>query len=131
MSEPVWLSIDLIIDIHDEQLEQFGGPSGLRDRGLLESALARPLNQYAYGKDDLAALAAAYGFGLAKNHSFVDGNKRTALLAIVTFLGLNGREFTASEAEAAVTMLGVASGEIDEEELARWIGANVIDSPAA
>ena len=131
MSEPVWLSIDLIIAIHDEQLEQFGGPSGLRDRGLLESALARPLNQYAYGKDDLAALAAAYGFGLAKNHSFVDGNKRTALLAIVTFLGLNGREFTASEAEAAVTMLGVASGEIDEEELARWIGANVIDSPAA
>lgn len=131
MSEPVWLSIDLIIAIHDEQLEQFGGPSGLRDRGLLESALARPLNQYAYGKDDLAALAAAYGFGLAKNHSCVDGNKRTALLAIVTFLGLNGREFTASEAEAAVTMLGVASGEIDEEELARWIGANVIDSPAA
>lgn len=131
MSEPVWLSIDLIIAIHDEQLEQFGGPSGLRDRGLLESALARPLNQYAYGKDDLAALAAAYGFGLAKNHPFVDGNKRTALLAIVTFLGLNGREFTASEAEAAVTMLGVASGEIDEEELARWIGANVIDSPAA
>ena len=131
MSEPVWLSIDLIIAIHDEQLEQFGGPSGLRDRGLLESALARPLNQYAYGKDDLAALAAAYGFGLAKNHSFVDGNKRTALLAIVTFLGLNGREFTASETEAAVTMLGVASGEIDEEELARWIGANVIDSPAA
>ena len=131
MSEPVWLSIDLIIAIHDEQLEQFGGPSGLRDRGLLESALARPLNQYAYGKDDLAALAAAYGFGLAKNHPFVDGNERTALLAIVTFLGLNGREFTASEAEAAVTMLGVASGEIDEEELARWIGANVIDSPAA
>jgi death-on-curing protein len=131
VSEPVWLSIDLIIAIHDEQLEQFGGPSGLRDRGLLESALARPLNQYAYGKDDLAALAAAYGFGLAKNHPFVDGNKRTALLAIVTFLGLNGREFTASEAEAAVTMLGVASGEIDEEELARWIGANVIDSPAA
>ena len=131
MSERVWLSIDLIIAIHDEQLEQFGGPSGLRDRGLLESALARPLNQYAYGKDDLAALAAAYGFGLAKNHPFVDGNERTALLAIVTFLGLNGREFTASEAEAAVTMLGVASGEIDEEELARWIGANVIDSPAA
>ena len=130
MSEPVWLPTELIIAIHDEQLEQFGGPSGLRDRGLLESALARPLNQYAYGKEDVAALAAAYGFGLAQNHPFVDGNKRTALLAVVTFLGLNGREFTASEAEAAVTMLGVAAGEIGEEELARWIGSNVTGSPA-
>ncbi|MGI8724852.1 MAG: type II toxin-antitoxin system death-on-curing family toxin [Methyloceanibacter sp.] len=121
MSEPVWLSTELILAIHDEQLEQFGGPSGLRDRGLLESALARPLNQYAYGNEDMAALAAAYAFGLVRNHPFIDGNKRTGLLAVVTFLGLNGIDFVAPEAETAITMLALASGEIDEGELAHWI----------
>ena len=121
MSEPIWLSVDLVLAIHDEQLREFGGPSGLRDRGLLESALARPLNKYAYGNDDLAALAAAYGFGLARNHAFVDGNKRIALLSIVTFLGLNEIEFVVPEAEAVVVMLEVASGDIDENGLTRWI----------
>ena len=121
MSEPVWLSTELIIAIHDEQLEQFGGPSGLRDRGLLESALARPLNQYAYGNEDMAALAAAFVFGLVRNHPFIDGNKRTGLLALVTFLGLNGIDFVAPEAETAITMLALAAGEIDEGELAHWI----------
>ena len=121
MSEPVWLSTELIIAIHDEQLEQFGGPSGLRDRGLLESALARPLNQYAYGNEDMAALAAAFAFGLVRNHPFIDGNKRTGLLALVTFLGLNGIDFVAPEAETAITMLALAAGEIDEGELAHWI----------
>ena len=121
MTEPIWLSVDLVLAIHDEQLREFGGPSGLRDRGLLESALARPLNKYAYGNDDLAALAAAYGFGLARNHAFVDGNKRIALLSIVTFLGLNEIEFVVPEAEAVVVTVEVAAGEIDENGLTRWI----------
>jgi death-on-curing protein len=121
VTEPIWLSVDLVLAIHDEQLREFGGPSGLRDRGLLESALALPLNKYAYGNDDLAALAAAYGFGLARNHAFVDGNKRIALLSMITFLGLNEIEFVVPEAEAVVVTLEVAAGEIDENGLTRWI----------
>jgi len=121
VTEPIWLSVDLVLAIHDEQLREFGGPPGLRDRGLLESALARPLNKYAYGNDDLAALAAAYGFGLARNHAFVDGNKRIALLSMITFLGLNEIEFVVPEAEAVVVTLEVAAGEIDEIGLTRWI----------
>ncbi len=121
MTEPIWLSVDLVLAIHDEQLREFGGPSGLRDRGLLESGLARPLNKYAYGNDDLAALAAAYGFGLARNHAFVDGNKRIALLSMITFLGLNEIEFVVPEAEAVVVTLEVAAGEIDENGSTRWI----------
>jgi death-on-curing protein len=124
VNEPIWLSADLVLAIHDEQLRAFGGPPGLRDRGLLESALGRPLNKYGYGTNDLAALAAAYGFGLARNHAFVDGNKRIAFLAMVTFLGLNEVEFVVPEAEAVVIMLGVAAGEVDEDGLARWIGDN-------
>lgn len=121
MTEPIWLSVDLVLAIHDEQLREFGGPPGLRDRGLLDSALARPLNKYAYGNDHLAALAAAYGFGLARNHAFVDGNKRIALLSMITFLGLNEIEFVVPEAEAVVVTLEVAAGEIDENGLTRWI----------
>ena len=124
MTEPIWLSIDLITAIHEEQLREFGGAGGLRDAGALESALARPLNRYHYGTEGLAALAAAHGFGLSRNHAFVDGNKRTAFLAIVTFLGFNGVEFSVPEAEVAVRMLALASGEIDEEGLARWIRDN-------
>lgn len=124
MTEPIWLSIDLITAIHEEQLREFGGAGGLRDAGALESALARPLNRYHYGTKDLATLAAAYGFGLSRNHAFVDGNKRTAFLAIVTFLGFNGVEFSVPEAEVAVMMLALASGEIDEEGLARWVRDN-------
>jgi death on curing protein len=124
VSEPVWLPVDLVLSIHDEQLREFGGPPGLRDRGLLESALARPLNKFGYGSGDLAELAAAYAFGLARNHAFVDGNKRIAFLAMVTFLGLNDIEFVVPEAEAVVIMLGVAAGEIDEHGLARWIRDN-------
>lgn len=124
MSEPVWLSVDLVTTIHEEQLREFGGPPGLRDEGILEAALARPVNKRAYGVNDLAALAAAYGFGLARNHAFVDGNKRIAFLAIITFLGLNEIEFVVPEAEAVVIMLGVASGEIDEDGLVRWITDN-------
>lgn len=121
MTEPVWLSPELVIAIHDEQLAEFGGASGLRDAGALESALARPLNRYHYGNTDLASLAAAYGFGLSRNHAFIDGNKRTALLAIVTFLGLNGVDFDVSEPETVVMMLALAAGEVDEDGLALWI----------
>jgi death on curing protein len=128
VTEPVWLTVELIIDIHDEQLREFGGPSGLHDRALLESALARPLNKFGYGTTDLGDLAAAYAFGLARNHAFVDGNKRIAFLAMVTFLGLNDIEFVVPEAEAVVMMVAVAAGEVSEESLARWIGDNL---PAA
>jgi len=124
MTEPVWLPTDLVIAIHEEQLRRFGGPPGIRDHGLLESALGRPLNKYAYGSEDLATLAAAYAFGLARNHAFVDGNKRIAFLAMVTFLGLNDIDFAVPEADAVVIMLAVAAGEVDEEGLTRWIRDN-------
>ncbi|KAB1070380.1 type II toxin-antitoxin system death-on-curing family toxin [Methylobacterium planeticum] len=128
MSEVVWLTSDLVQAIHAHQLKQFGGPPGLRDAGALESALGRPVNRLAYGEADLAELAAAYAFGIARNHPFVDGNKRAALLALVTFLGLNGIDFVADEAEAVVMILGLAAGEIDEGGLTRWIRDN---APAA
>lgn len=124
MSEPVWLFPELVIAFHDEQLREFGGPAGIRDVGMLESALDRPRNKWSYGETDLAALAAAYGFGIAKNHPFVDGNKRAALLSIVTFLGLNGIDFVADNAEAVVMIQALAAGEIEEEGLARWIRDN-------
>ncbi|KAA5601194.1 type II toxin-antitoxin system death-on-curing family toxin [Blastochloris sulfoviridis] len=122
MTEPEWLDVEIVLDIHAEQLALFGGAEGLRDRGLLESALARPLNKFAYGESDLAALAAAYGYGLARNHPFVDGNKRMAFAAIVVFLGLNDRDLRADPAEAAAAILALAAGEVGEEGLARWIG---------
>ena len=128
MTEPIWLTTDLVITIHDEQLGEFGGAAGLRDAGALESAVARPVNRYHYGDADLAMLAAAYGFGLSRNHAFVDGNKRVVFLAIVTFLGLNGIDFIVPEPDAVVMMLALANGEIDEEGLARWIRDNM--SPA-
>lgn len=124
MTEPVWLTSDLVIAIHDEQLRIFGGPPGIRDQGMLESALGRAQNKWSYGETDLAALAAAYAFGIGRNHPFVDGNKRAALLSIVTFLGLNDIDFVVDEAEAVVMTLGLASGEIEEEGLARWIRDN-------
>jgi death-on-curing protein len=122
--EPIWLSPDLVIAIHDEQLRHFGGSSGLRDQGLLEAALGRAPNKHAYEKPDLASLAAGYGFGLARNHAFVDGNKRIAFLAVVTFLGLNDIDFVVPETEAVVMMQSIASGDIDEDGLARWIRDN-------
>lgn len=124
MKEPVWLFPELVIAFHDEQLREFGGPAGIRDRGMLESALDQPRNKWTNGEHDLAALAAAYAFGIARNHPFVDGNKRAALLSIVTFLGLNGIDFIADNAEAVVIIQGLAAGEIAEEGLARWIRDN-------
>lgn len=124
MSELVWLTSDLVQAIHAHQLKLFGGPSGLRDEGALESALGRPVNRTAYGEPDLAELAAAYAFGIAKNHPFIDGNKRAALLALVTFLGLNDIDFLVDEAEAVVMIRSLAAGEIDESGLTRWIRDN-------
>ena len=124
MTEPLWLPVDLVQDIHSEQLALYGGPEGLRDAGLLESALMRPVNRFAYGETDLAALAAAYAFGIARNHPFIDGNKRVAFLAMMTFLRLNGIRFAPSEAVAAAAILALAAGEVEEEGLTRWIRDN-------
>ncbi|TXN45246.1 type II toxin-antitoxin system death-on-curing family toxin [Methylobacterium sp. WL7] len=126
--EIVWLTSELVKTFHALQLKQFGGPPGLRDEGALESALGRPVNRIAYAEDgariDLAELAAADAFGIAKNHPFIDGNKRAALLALITFLGLNDIDFIADEAEAVVMIRGLAAGEIDEFGLTRWIRDN-------
>jgi death on curing protein len=124
MSEIVWLDIEEIIDVHSEQLAMFGGPEGIRDRGMLESALARPINQWHYGQTDLASLAAAYAFGLARNHPFVDGNKRIAFQAMMVFLRTNGVRFAPDPAHATSIILSLAAGEVSEESLARWIRDN-------
>lgn len=115
-----WLDKQVLLLLHDESLAEHGGLTGIRDEGLLDSALARPLNLHAYGKSDVAELAASYTEGLAKNHPFVDGNKRAAFLAMGLFLFANGYRLTATQAEATVTMHS-AAGEIGEEELAAWI----------
>jgi death on curing protein len=124
MSEPRWLDIDIVLDFHAEQLSLFGGADGIRDAGLLESALARPINKFAYGETDVAALAAAYGFGIARNHPFVDGNKRTALASMIVFLGLHSIDLDARQEAATAIVLGLAAGEITEDVLARWIAAH-------
>jgi death-on-curing protein len=116
-----WIDRQALVLLHDESLAEHGGSPGLRDEGLLESALARPKNLAAYGAPDLADLAAAYGIGLAKNHPFIDGNKRAAFLAVGLFLALNGRRLAATQLEATMTMLGVAAGDIDEAAFAAWI----------
>jgi death-on-curing protein len=125
VKEPQWLTTAMVVAIHDEQLAIHGGSAGLRDAALLESALHRPRNKWAYEQATLPELAAAYSFGIARNHPFVDGNKRTSLLAIYTFLGLNGVDFRVPEAEAAAIILSLAAGEVSEESLARWISDNL------
>lgn len=124
MNEPEWLDLDIVLDMHAEQLALFGGADGVRDLALLESALARPINKFAYGENDLPVLAAAYGFGIAQNHPFIDGNKRTAFASIIVFLGLSGIELDASPEAATAVMLSLAAGEIGEDVLARWIADN-------
>jgi len=119
-----WLTAEMVVAIHDEQLAIHGGPSGVRDRGALESALDRPRNKWAYEQAGLPELAAAYAFGMARNHPFVDGNKRTALLALYTFLGINDVDFVVPEAEAAAIILALAAGEVSEDSLTRWISDN-------
>jgi death-on-curing protein len=129
MSEPRWLDTTIVLDVHAEQLALFGGADGVRDLGLLESALARPLNKFSYGETNLAALAAAYAFGIARNHAFVDGNKRAAFASIIVFLGLNGIDFDVAPEAATAIIPGLAAGEIDEDGLARWIEDNMPTAP--
>lgn len=124
MTEPCWLDLSIVIDVHSEQLALFGGPDGVRDIALPESALARPINKFAYGETDLAALAAAYAFGIARNHPFVDGNKRAAFASIIVFLGLNGIDFEVPPEAATAMILALAAGEVGEEGLTRWIRDN-------
>lgn len=120
-----WINPRALLLLHDESLAEHGGGAGLRDEGLFDSALARPLNLAHYGTPDLAALAAAYGVGLAKNHAFVDGNKRVAFLAVGLFLANNGSRLVCTEAEATLTMLAVASSELDEAGFAKWLRAHI------
>ena len=119
-AEPVWLETEVALAIHDRQLAEHGGASGVRDAGALESALSRARNQWAYGEDDRCALAAAYGFGVARNHPFADGNKRTAWVLARLFLALNGVKISVAPEEAIRTVLALAAGELSEEELADW-----------
>ena len=116
-----WISKPALLLLHAESLAEHGGSPGLRDEGLLDSALARPQNLLAYGEPDVAALAAAYGWGVARNHPFIDGNKRAALLSIGLFLHLNGWRLTASQADTTRTMLALAAGELPEDALADWL----------
>jgi death-on-curing protein len=116
-----WVDKRALLLLHADSLAEHGGATGLRDEGLLDSALARPLNLAAYGDPDVADLAASYGLGLAKNHAFVDGNKRAAFLAVGLFLALNGSRLKAAQADAVLTMLALASGTLDEAGFADWI----------
>ncbi len=120
----VWIDASVIHAVHDEQLGEHGGAAGIRDAGLLESALGRPLQLAAYGEPDAAALSAAYGFGLAKNHPFIDGNKRTAFVAVELFLALNGWSLQADDAACVMAMLQLAAGEASEAQFAAWIRAD-------
>ena len=124
MSEPRWIVTSQAVRIHAEQLAIFGGPAGIRDQNLLESALGRPRNQWSNGETDIAALAAAYAFGIARNHPFVDGNKRAAFLVMATFLGKNGIDFVVAEDIATAAIIALAAGEIDEDGLTRWLRDN-------
>jgi death on curing protein len=122
--EPEWLTKDDVLRAHDRQIQIFGGAFGVRDDGLLESAIGRPLNKWQYEHAELPELAAAYAFGLVRNHPFVDGNKRVGFVAMVSFLLLNRIDFSPDPVEAIGIILGVAAGEIDEKGLARWIRDN-------
>ena len=124
MAEPVWVELDVVLAIHDEQLAEHGGQPGVRDSGLLESALGRPRNQFAYGEPSITRLAASYAFGISRNHPFLDGNKRTSLVVAELFLELNGYELIASDAQCVTTFLQLAAGELTEDQLAEWITAN-------
>jgi death-on-curing protein len=123
-AEPTWLESHDILPIHEELLREFGGSAGLRDSGLLESALGSPRNHFAYGERDHFRLAAAYAVALTRNHPFVDGNKRAAFMAAYVFLGVNGHDFRAREEDVVGTMLLLAQKKLSEEELAEWLRAS-------
>jgi death on curing protein len=124
MKQPEWILRDAVLALHEELLAEFGGSSGIRDEGLLESALARPENLFAYGNPSVFDLAASYGFGLVKNHPFVDGNKRIGFTVAVLFLEINGLRFQAAEADAVVRTLALAAGKMSEAAYAEWLKAN-------
>ena len=116
-----WIEKAVVWAVHEAQLAEHGGSAGVRDAGLLASALARPLNLVAYGEPDAAVLAAAYGFGIARNHPFIDGNKRTAFVCTELFLVLNGASLTADDADCVATMLALAAGDLAEADFAAWL----------
>lgn len=122
-----WITLEVAVAAHAEQLAEHGGGEGVRDMGLLESAMAKPENLAAYGEPDVAALAAAYAFGIARNHPFVDGNKRTAAVVSETFLVLNGYALAATDAELVVAFLDLAAGELSEEELGDWFRGHLVE----
>jgi death on curing protein len=127
VKEPRWITREGLVRLHLQSLQMFGGPEGLRDNNMLESALGRPLNQFHYGGAvDIALLAAAYAFGIARNHPFVDGNKRAAFLAVGLFLGKNGYLLVADQADAISTFLALAAGDLTEDQLATWIRDHMV-----
>lgn len=121
----IWVETEAAVAAHQEQLAEWGGPDGIRDEGAFESAMARPQNLAVYGEPDAPALAASYAYGLARNHPFVDGNKRTAAVVSEGFLNLNGYALKATDAEVAVTFQALAAGEFSEDELAAWFRERV------
>lgn len=124
MKKPVWVLREVVFMLHEQSLAQFGGSAGIRDEGLVDSALSKPENLFAYGKPTVFDLAASYAFGLIKNHPFIDGNKRTGFITAVLFLELNGYKFQASEVDTAVRTLALAAGEMSESAYAEWLKAN-------
>jgi death-on-curing protein len=122
----VWLSRQIVLAVHDIQLREHGGASGIRDEGLLESALARPLNRAGYGEPDTAELAAVYAIAIARNHPFIDGNERTAYVAMEIVLALNGMAFMATDADAVIMTLTMAAGEISDEAFMDWVRRNSV-----
>jgi death on curing protein len=126
MQEPEWVSKAVVLALHEEQLAEHGGSPGLRDEGLLESALGKPQNLFSYGQPDLADLAAAYAVGLAKNHAFVDGNKRVSNVVTLTFLLLKGSDLKAEDTEQVRVWLAVADGTMSEEQAANWIRKHMV-----
>lgn len=129
--EPIWIKQQVVIAFHEESLAEHGGPSGIRDLGLLESALARPKNLFAYSESEpsLCRLAAAYAYGITANHPFVDGNKRTAMIAALTFLKINNLRFSADKTESYLMFYGLAEGSVSEAELAEWFERSTTPAP--
>src|SRR5215471_8866247 len=123
--EPLWITYEQAVAIHSRELRRFGGAPGLRDEGMLRSALERPVNKWRYEQASLVTLAAAYAFAFAKNHSFVDGNKRIAFMTMMVFLRRNGIRFAPDQAQATAIILALAAGEVGEDGLARWIAHNL------
>ncbi|KFC74504.1 Death-on-curing family protein [Bosea sp. LC85] len=126
MASPIWVNKTVVLALHDEQLVEHGGAPGIRDEGLLDSALARPKNLHSHEQADLAGLAACYGYGLAQNHPFVDGNKRTSLVVTELFLGLNGCEMIADDEDLVFTWLSLAAGQTTEAALADWLRSRLV-----